>query len=77
LGSIGTGEILLVFLIALLLFGPNKLPELGKALGRAIREFKKAEQEVKSAFTQESGRQDDVSGEKLKQTEPEKTNDPK
>jgi sec-independent protein translocase protein TatA len=54
MGSIGTGEILLVFLIALLLFGPNKLPELGKALGRAIREFKKAEQDIKDVITKET-----------------------
>jgi len=51
MGSIGTGEILLIFLIALLLFGPSKLPELGRALGRAVREFKKAETEVRDAIT--------------------------
>ena len=36
------GEILLVLIVALLLFGPSKLPNLAKALGEAIREFKKA-----------------------------------
>lgn len=50
MGSIGLGEILLIVFIALLLFGPKRLPELGKALGKAIREFKKAENEVKNVF---------------------------
>ena len=36
------GELLLILIIALLLFGPNKLPSLAKALGEALREFKKA-----------------------------------
>lgn len=41
MGSIGASGIILLVLIALLLFGPNKLPELGKAFGRTLREFKK------------------------------------
>ncbi len=36
------GELLLILIIALLLFGPSKLPDLAKALGEALREFKKA-----------------------------------
>lgn len=36
------GELLLILIISLLLFGPNKLPSLAKALGEALREFKKA-----------------------------------
>lgn len=52
MGSIGTGEILIILLIALLIFGPNKLPDLGKAVGRALREFKKAETEIKNAVTE-------------------------
>ncbi|HEY8341869.1 MAG TPA: twin-arginine translocase TatA/TatE family subunit [Calditerricola sp.] len=40
--NIGFGEILLVLLVALLLFGPSKLPELGRAFGRTLREFKNA-----------------------------------
>lgn len=42
MGNIGLGEILLIALIALLLFGPKKLPELGKAVGKGLHEFKKA-----------------------------------
>jgi len=41
MGSIGISGIVLLVLIALLLFGPNKLPELGRAFGRTLREFKK------------------------------------
>ncbi len=50
MGSIGSGEILLIIVIALILFGPQKLPELGKALAKAIKEFKKAEGEIKEVF---------------------------
>ncbi|ABW18110.1 twin-arginine translocase TatA/TatE family subunit [Alkaliphilus oremlandii] len=39
-GKIGTGELILILGIALVIFGPAKLPELGKALGRGINEFK-------------------------------------
>ncbi len=41
MGGIGASGIILLVLIALLLFGPSKLPELGKAFGRTLREFKK------------------------------------
>jgi len=40
MGGIGATGIILLVLVALLLFGPNKLPELGRALGRTMREFK-------------------------------------
>ncbi|MCL4542758.1 MAG: twin-arginine translocase TatA/TatE family subunit [Deltaproteobacteria bacterium] len=40
--GIGTPEILIIIVVALLIFGPSKLPELGKTLGKGIREFKKA-----------------------------------
>lgn len=42
MGNIGFGEILVILLIILIFFGPSKLPEIGKALGKAIQEFKKA-----------------------------------
>lgn len=50
MGSIGYGEILLIILLIFILFGPEKLPELGKAIGKAVKEFKKAESEVKNAL---------------------------
>ena len=41
-GSLGAPEMIVIFIVALLVFGPSKLPELGKSLGEAIRGFKKA-----------------------------------
>lgn len=40
--NIGPGELIVVLLIALLVFGPRKLPELGKSLGHGLREFRKS-----------------------------------
>ncbi|PLR67156.1 MULTISPECIES: twin-arginine translocase TatA/TatE family subunit [Bacillaceae] len=40
--NLGFGEIMLIVFVALLLFGPKKLPELGKAAGKTLREFKNA-----------------------------------
>jgi sec-independent protein translocase protein TatA len=45
--SLGGGELLLVFLVFLLLFGANKMPELAKGLGKGLREFKKATDDIK------------------------------
>ena len=44
--GIGATGIILLVLVALLLFGPNKLPELGRAFGRTLREFKEGAREV-------------------------------
>lgn len=41
-GSIGMPELIIIFIVALIVFGPSKLPDLGKSLGEAIRGFKKA-----------------------------------
>ena len=41
-GSLGTPEILVIIVVAIIVFGPSKLPEFGKSLGEAIRGFKKA-----------------------------------
>lgn len=60
--SIGPGEIALVFGIALLVFGPKKLPELGKALGQGIGNFKRhlsdAQEEMKNAMNVEDKSQE-------------------
>src|SRR5579862_1371785 len=48
MGQLGFSEMLVIFIIALLVFGPKKLPELGKSLGKGIREFKKATEELKA-----------------------------
>ncbi|MGE5396351.1 MAG: twin-arginine translocase TatA/TatE family subunit [Chitinophagales bacterium] len=48
IGNIGPWELILVLAIALIIFGPGKLPEMGKAIGRGLNEFKRASNEVKS-----------------------------
>ena len=52
--NIGLPELLIIAAIALIVFGPNKLPELAKALGKAMREFKKATEEMKESFAEET-----------------------
>ena len=47
MGNVGIGELLVVLVIILVLFGAKRLPEIGKALGEGIREFKKAAQGLK------------------------------
>jgi len=46
-GTIGTQELLLIFLVVLLLFGPKRLPELARGLARAMGEFKRAAEELR------------------------------
>ena len=53
MGSIGMPELVIIFVIALIIFGPRKLPELGKSLGRSINEFKRASNELKSTLEDE------------------------
>ena len=45
-GGLGMGELLVIFLVALLLFGAKRLPEIGKSLGKGIREFKGSVREI-------------------------------
>ena len=49
--NIGPGELLLVLAIALLVIGPGRLPDVGAALGKSIREFRKASTEVQEAVS--------------------------
>jgi sec-independent protein translocase protein TatA len=51
--TLGAQEIFVIFLLALLLFGPKKLPEIGRTLGKAIIEFRRASNELKSTFDRE------------------------
>jgi sec-independent protein translocase protein TatA len=53
LGSIGMPELILVFIIALIVFGPKKLPDIGKSLGRGLSEFKKASEDLKQSIQKE------------------------
>jgi sec-independent protein translocase protein TatA len=52
-GNIGMSELLIILIVVLLLFGPKKLPELARGLGRGIQEFKKAADDVKKELTVE------------------------
>jgi len=52
-GSVGGMEILLVLVVALLLFGPRKLPQIGKTVGRALSEFRRATTDFKSSLERE------------------------
>ena len=53
LGSIGMPELIVIFVIALVIFGPRKLPELGRSLGKAMAEFKRATNELQSTLEEE------------------------
>jgi TatA/E family protein of Tat protein translocase len=53
LGSVGVPELIIIFTIALIIFGPRKLPELGKSLGKSLAEFKRASNELKSTLDEE------------------------
>ncbi|NLZ93418.1 MAG: twin-arginine translocase TatA/TatE family subunit [Firmicutes bacterium] len=53
MSRIGISELLFILILALLIFGPNKLPEIGKSLGKGIREFKEASREIKKAITED------------------------
>ncbi len=52
-GSIGMPELMLIFLLALLIFGPKKLPEIGKSIGKGLAEFKKASDDLKRTIEHE------------------------
>lgn len=52
-GSIGMPELIIILVIALIIFGPRKLPELGKSLGRSLNEFKRASADLQNTLEQE------------------------
>jgi sec-independent protein translocase protein TatA len=53
MGPLGVQEIVLIFIIALVLFGPKKLPELGKSIGKALGELKRASNDIKRNIEKE------------------------
>ena len=59
-GRIGTGELVLILAIALVIVGPSKLPELGKSLAKTINEFKKYSKDIKDSVLDENDKKDAV-----------------
>ena len=52
-GPIGMPELIIIFVIALIVFGPRKLPDLGKSLGKSLAEFKRASNDLRSTLEEE------------------------
>ncbi|MBW7457105.1 twin-arginine translocase TatA/TatE family subunit [Paenibacillus sepulcri] len=57
-GNIGIGGLVLILVIALIIFGPSKLPELGRAVGRTLNEFKGATRGLVNGDSAEEGKSD-------------------
>ena len=53
MGNVGYPELIIIFVVALLVFGPKRLPELGRSLGRGLQEFSRASTELKSSIERE------------------------
>jgi sec-independent protein translocase protein TatA len=58
-GSIGMPELIIILTLALIIFGPRKLPELGRSLGRSLGEFKRASNELRNTLDEEIRLEDD------------------
>jgi sec-independent protein translocase protein TatA len=53
MGNLGMPEIIVIFVLALIVFGPRKLPEIGKSLGKGLAEFKKASNDLRRTWEEE------------------------
>jgi len=53
MGSLGMQEIIVIFVLALIIFGPRKLPEIGKSIGKGLSEFRKASNELRQTWEEE------------------------
>ncbi len=61
IGGLGMGEMILIFLVVLLLFGAKKLPEIGSSLGKGIREFKSSVREIEREIQAPDDSRDSIS----------------
>ncbi|MGE9267103.1 MAG: Sec-independent protein translocase subunit TatA/TatB [Verrucomicrobiales bacterium] len=69
IGSLGTPEIVLIFLVMLLLFGAKKLPQLARGIGKSMGEFKRAREEFENEITRGEEESSDVEVKKSDNTE--------
>jgi TatA/E family protein of Tat protein translocase len=69
LPSVGIPELIIILTIALIVFGPRKLPELGRSLGRSLNEFKRASNELKNTLEDEIRVEDQRSAERQRAPE--------
>jgi sec-independent protein translocase protein TatA len=58
LGSVGMPELIVIFVIALMVFGPRKLPELGRAVGQTMNEFKKGLHNIRDTVEEETRKEE-------------------
>jgi len=70
MGNIGMPELIIILTIALIIFGPRKLPELGRSLGKSLSEFKRASNELKHTLDEEIRIEDQRSAERQRAPEP-------
>jgi TatA/E family protein of Tat protein translocase len=63
-GTLGGPEVVLILVIALIVFGPRRLPEIGKSMGKMLAEFRKASNDFKRTI------EDELEAEKAKESEP-------
>lgn len=69
-GSIGMPELMIILVIALIIFGPRKLPELGRSLGRSLKEFKRASNELQNTLDEEIRIEEERSTQRQRPPEP-------
>ncbi len=65
--GLGMPEMIVIFVIALLVFGPKKLPEIGRSMGRSLAEFKRASEELKEGLVAELSVEEEKPGSADKQ----------
>ena len=73
-GSIGMPELIIIFMIALIIFGPRKLPELGRSLGKSLGEFKRASNELRNTLDEEIRLEEQRAAEPVRRAEADRVN---
>jgi TatA/E family protein of Tat protein translocase len=76
MGPIGMPELVVIMFLALLIFGPRKLPELGRSLGKSLGEFKRASNELRNTLDEEIRIEEQRSAERQRTPEPQHSTTP-